>query len=490
MPTFGNMLNTATASIFGNLPAIYVSQSTGSDTTGTGIPTNPYATIGHALTVAGSPSVPTSIVLMDNSAYIENVAINSNQLSIYGPQATILASSGDTITLGSGVTGFFITALGLQASGGNVINNSFGAFIVCNTSILAGDIIVTNGELIAQTIIYNGNITQSGTGQVQLLCLSRGAGTNTGNVYLLSAAGSTNTNFTVNGFSASGLGYPSSDGSANNVMITNGAGALSLQDVSLTGAVVTTPASPQTIGNFSLSVTEGVIAGSNAVAGTIQVLDGTTGNPSVEILATPNAAGTDLLTITNAAYGQSTTMTIPDPAVASSTMPVLNATSFGSGNLPIFTGTNGTLQDSGVAPAVLASTSWVIPWTSWQYFVQGGGGGNFYWCPSTAQNGPGFTGTSNRDFGTVNFNAPVNGTYQFTIMFSAGSASGIATVAINSVVTTLDTYDPGQIFVTWVWSQVLTAGTYGIDLSSFTKNPSSSDYWLAPLYNGMSIQLL
>lgn len=136
------------------------------------------------------------------------------------------------------------------------------------------------------------------------------------------------------------------------------------------------------------------------------------------------------------------------------------------------------------------STSTLIPWTSWNYFVGGGGGGDYYWAPAVAQNSSGFDGPPNTDFGDVNFIAPVDGTYQFTIGMRTGNNIGIMTVTINEGSHALDGYVDGQTFVSLVWTQTLTAGTYGINISSFTKNDLSSNYWLTPLGTGLTVQLL
>lgn len=135
-------------------------------------------------------------------------------------------------------------------------------------------------------------------------------------------------------------------------------------------------------------------------------------------------------------------------------------------------------------------TTQVIPWTAWNYFVMSGSlGGDFYWNTSDSQNGSGFTGTPNRDYGTAKFNAPVSGTYRFTFTFLTGDY-GIATFTINSVATAIDCYGGGGNNATsYTWTQVLSAGDYTIDLSTLTKNVSSPNYWLVPLFSGFLIQL-
>lgn len=137
-----------------------------------------------------------------------------------------------------------------------------------------------------------------------------------------------------------------------------------------------------------------------------------------------------------------------------------------------------------------ALLSQIIPWTSWNFFVLGGSLGGYYWNTADAQNGSGFAGTPNRDYGSASFVAPINGNYQFTFAFLMGNNVGIATFTINGVVTTIDTYNSGNPVGSFVWTQALTPGTYTVDLSSFTKNGSSSNYWLLPLMGGLLIQAI
>jgi len=136
-------------------------------------------------------------------------------------------------------------------------------------------------------------------------------------------------------------------------------------------------------------------------------------------------------------------------------------------------------------------TSFIIPWTSWNYFVGGGGGGDYYWAPALSQNSSGFDGTPNTTFGTVNFNAPIDGTYQFTMGMRTGTNIGMMTATINGVATPLDGYNgSGQSFISFVWTQSLTAGVWGIAIDSLSKNTSSTNYWITPLGTGFGIQLL
>jgi hypothetical protein len=130
-----------------------------------------------------------------------------------------------------------------------------------------------------------------------------------------------------------------------------------------------------------------------------------------------------------------------------------------------------------------------VPWTNWSYFVAYHVGIAYVvWTPSSAANGSGLTGTPNRDFGTVNLDIQVPGTYTFSCEFAMRPNCGIATFTINGVVTTIDTYNAADTLGSHQWSQVLSAGVYTIDLSTLTKNSSSTNYWLYLAENSLSIR--
>jgi hypothetical protein len=135
---------------------------------------------------------------------------------------------------------------------------------------------------------------------------------------------------------------------------------------------------------------------------------------------------------------------------------------------------------------------WTIPWTAWEYFVFTGGSGDFYWAPSSAQNGTAFTPSSSGTWGAPTFVAPVNATYQFTVNIRQYSNQGIANFTIDGVQTPCDCYygGGGTSGQSYVWSQVLTAGAYTIALDSLTKNGSSSDYWIIFEGDGLKVQQL
>lgn len=69
---------------------------------------------------------------------------------------------------------------------------------------------------------------------------------------------------------------------------------------------------------------------------------------AIKIVPTANAAAADLVTITNASFGQASALTIPDPANAAANF-VLSTGSTVSGNLVQSNGTSGQSVDSGIS---------------------------------------------------------------------------------------------------------------------------------------------
>lgn len=131
-----------------------------------------------------------------------------------------------------------------------------------------------------------------------------------------------------------------------------------------------------------------------------------------------------------------------------------------------------------------------VPWTNWQYFVGvlSGTTASLLWVPSDMNNGTGYEGSPNRNFGSVNIDIETAGTYAFSFAYQMQNNTGIATFVIDGVTTTVDTYYPFSTMASHTWTQVLGVGTYTLTLSSLTKNVASSDYWLQFLGDGLSIR--
>lgn len=153
---------------------VFVSQQIGSDVTGTGSETNPFATITHAVTFAGSPPAgsPVIITVIDGNTYDEQVVTNVENLYISMPFAQINFSGvGDALTIGASGK-LLIIAASIQNSGtGNAIINNGGSLFaeigVLQSATVALDQAGPGGlSLIAASQAIQGDITNSGGGNV------------------------------------------------------------------------------------------------------------------------------------------------------------------------------------------------------------------------------------------------------------------------------------------------------------------------------------
>jgi hypothetical protein len=96
-------------------------------------------------------------------------------------------------------------------------------------------------------------------------------------------------------------------------------------------------------------------AGLSGTAGTLASFPATLAKGSLVVKAVANTGDT-LTTISNAAMGQASVVSIPDPANALGRFMVgATATPFVSGNFPIASGTGGLFIDSGAAPGSFAN---------------------------------------------------------------------------------------------------------------------------------------
>jgi hypothetical protein len=110
-----------------------------------------------------------------------------------------------------------------------------------------------------------------------------------------------------------------------------------------------------TVGN--LVVDNGnVTAGSDGNAGRLISVPGTIDKGSLQIVAANNTGDTATI-ITNAAMGQATTLTIPDPLQANGVIPVVGSALVG-GHLVRTLGTSGILIDSGYVFSGKTTASW------------------------------------------------------------------------------------------------------------------------------------
>jgi hypothetical protein len=103
-------------------------------------------------------------------------------------------------------------------------------------------------------------------------------------------------------------------------------------------------------------------AGLSGTAGFLASFPATASKGSFRVVATANSGDT-VTTLTNAAMGQATVVTIPDPAAATATIP-LKAGPFVGGNLVKCSGTAGLLVDGGFSLLGSTTATWAGGGTS------------------------------------------------------------------------------------------------------------------------------
>jgi hypothetical protein len=92
-----------------------------------------------------------------------------------------------------------------------------------------------------------------------------------------------------------------------------------------------------------------VIAGSNGVAGYLATYPSASSTGYLKIQGVANS-GNYIVTLSNASFGQASTVTFADPANAAGKLLIAaGATPFVSGNIPVASGTAGLMVDSGVS---------------------------------------------------------------------------------------------------------------------------------------------
>ena len=92
-----------------------------------------------------------------------------------------------------------------------------------------------------------------------------------------------------------------------------------------------------------------VIAGSNGVAGYLATYPSAATTGYLKIQGVANS-GNYIVTLSNASFGQASTVTFADPANAAGKLLIAaGATPFASGNIPVASGTAGLMTDAGIA---------------------------------------------------------------------------------------------------------------------------------------------
>lgn len=139
--------------------------------------------------------------------------------------------------------------------------------------------------------------------------------------------------------------FPQNSGTGG-LMIDSGLAVSAIATTST--AVLLTPAADQSITVHNLSVAQGnLTAGSSGHAGTVTSFPGTASKGSL-ILAAVNNTGNTNTTISNAAMGQASVISIPDPGGATADF-VIAPSALVSGNFVKASGTVGLVVDGGAA---------------------------------------------------------------------------------------------------------------------------------------------
>lgn len=221
-----------TGDVFSNnsfTSSIYVSQINGSDIDGDGSQDSPLATIGAAITLAGAPVDPVSIVIQDGETYAENLVFPNPRVHLVGPTAIIQPAAGDAITYSFAGGQTLLNVAGIVAPGANAINCTTGiGTLISLTDAIVGDITcaVSGSNLYFTATVINSVMTAAAGSSITYTAARR-SGTDAGNVDGISPEGVTG-NWEIPGaLSAGGLGYPVMDGTAGQFMTTDGAGILS-----------------------------------------------------------------------------------------------------------------------------------------------------------------------------------------------------------------------------------------------------------------------
>lgn len=220
---------------------VFVSQIVGSDITGTGSYSAPFATINHALSTVASTSVPVTIEGIDGATYNEQIIVNNPLINFNFPLAILsYTGGGDAITYNSTQYNYFSFYL-VQCSTGNAfVNNSTGGGIALVVGAFAEGSIINNSgsEMFIYSFFINGTINAVAHGPISYITQARTGSDLGGTIGTFS--GGTNQNWNVGGNSTiagavqmTGFYYPTVDGADGDVMTTNGTGVFSMQPVSI-----------------------------------------------------------------------------------------------------------------------------------------------------------------------------------------------------------------------------------------------------------------
>ena len=222
----------------------------GNDTTGNGSVINPFATIGQAVTTAGTNIH--SVIVVHPGTYVENVAVTANSITITGTgQASDSARIQGNLTFSGNASFNYVDGLLI----GNLLHSANGSLYVYNS--------------IVGSTAFPGSVTKSGTGYLEM----NNSDLQTGNL----------ANGALTSMSVTGNGTVNLDGVHIYNLTVNNANAQVLINNSLNSANTTLTAGGLTIaGSFLYSFTNGGNA-LTATGGVLQINGSSALNPNLTL---------------------------------------------------------------------------------------------------------------------------------------------------------------------------------------------------------------
>jgi len=214
-----------------DIDAVYFSALYGSDTSGIGSITQPYATPTAAITALGTPSVSTDVRCLDGETYTDAITIAHPLINFVAPEAFFApAANSNVFTITSSGGANYINVAGILAtgSGNSIVHTGTSGIVVDAQSIIGGQVSTVNGQVFLRSAVIQADLLETGTGAIRAVSAFR-SGTNTGSISSLSPAG-VNSTFTIGANT-----FAATDSTAGYVWTTDGAGNSSLQAPSAAG---------------------------------------------------------------------------------------------------------------------------------------------------------------------------------------------------------------------------------------------------------------
>lgn len=169
---------------------VYVSKSVGSDITGTGSLSDPYASFTYAITQMGTPAVNTTIFCLDSETYVENIVINVPNINIYAPYAKLIPSTGDAITLTyNAPLSFEFATVAAGSITDNAVNiTTYGnVFLKCNECY--GNLRTADGAISINIALQAADMIVTASGFIGGFLITSFFGSKTGAVTVLKSDG-------------------------------------------------------------------------------------------------------------------------------------------------------------------------------------------------------------------------------------------------------------------------------------------------------------